>query len=48
MKKARSTRPVEFLPDINYWAVSKYDDIKTLLSDKDNYSAQITLEPLRP
>lgn len=48
MKKARSTSPVEFLPDINYWAISKYDDIKAILSDKDNYSAQITLDPLRP
>lgn len=48
MKKARSTSPVEFLSDINYWAISKYDDIKTILNDKDNYSAQITLDPLRP
>ena len=47
-KKARAESPVTFLPDIGFWAVTKYDDIKAVLGDKDRFSAEITLEPLNP
>jgi len=47
-RRARSEEPVTFLPDIGYWAVTRYDDIKTVLSDKETYSSEITLEPLQP
>ena len=48
MRRARVESPVFYLDDIDFWAVSKYDDIKTVLGDKERFSAEITLQPLRP
>lgn len=48
MKRARTDSPVFHLDDIDFWAVTKFDDIKTVLGDKDRFSAEITLQPLRP
>ena len=48
MQKARTESPVVYLDDIDFWAVSRYDDIKTVLGDKERFSAEITLQPLRP
>ena len=48
MRRARSESPVCYLEDIDFWAVTKYDDIKTVLGDKARFSAEITLQPLRP
>ena len=47
-RRARKESPVVYLEDIDYWAVTRYDDIKTVLGDKDRFSAEITLQPLRP
>ena len=47
-RRARADSPVVYLEDIDYWAVTRYDDIKTVLGDKDRFSAEITLQPLRP
>lgn len=47
-RRARAESPVTYLDDIGFWAVTKYDDIKTVLSDKERFSAEITLEPLNP
>ncbi len=47
-RKARSDSPVTFLPDIGFWAVTKFDDIKAILGDKEKFSSEITLEPLNP
>ena len=48
MQRARAERPVFYLDDIDFWAVTKYDDIRTVLGDKERFSAEITLQPLRP
>ena len=48
LKHARTNSPVTHLPNIGYWAISRYDDIKTILSDKENFSSEITLDPLVP
>lgn len=48
LNNARATSPVTWLPDIGYWAVSKYDDVKRILGDTENFSAEITLQPLVP
>lgn len=48
LKHTRADSPVTHLSDIGYWAISRYDDIKTILSDKENFSSEITLEPLAP
>jgi cytochrome P450 len=47
-KDARAESPVTHLPDIGYWAITKYDEIKTVLSDRETFSSEITLEPLKP
>ena len=48
LQRARTESPVTYLPDIGYWAVSKYDDVKRILGDTENFSAEITLNPLEP
>ena len=48
LKKARNESPVYYLDDIDFWAISRFDDIKTVLSDKERFSAEITLMPLNP
>jgi cytochrome P450 len=48
LRKARAESPVSYLADIGYWAVTRFDDIKKILRDKNNFSAEITLEPLTP
>lgn len=45
---ARAESPVKYLPDIGYWAVTKYEDVKRILGDTENFSAEITLNPLEP
>ena len=47
-RRARAESPVFYLEDIGFWAVTKYQDIKTVLGDKDRFSSEITLEPLAP
>ncbi|WP_321396031.1 cytochrome P450 [Emcibacter sp.] len=46
--RARAERPVFYLEDIGFWAVTKYEDIKVVLGDKERFSSEITLEPLAP
>jgi len=46
LKRARNESPVFFLPDIGFWAVTKYDDVKEVLSNKDVFSSEIAQEPL--
>ena len=48
LNRARAESPVTYLPDIGYWAISKYDDVKRILGDTENFSAEITLQPLVP
>jgi cytochrome P450 len=48
MQRARSESPVFYMEDIDYWAVMGQDDIKTVLGDKERFSSEITLQPLRP
>lgn len=47
-RKARKDSPITYLSDIDFWAVTRFDDIKTILSDKERFSAEITLMPIRP
>lgn len=48
MRRARAGSPVFYLDDIDFWAVTRYDDIRTVLGDKERFSAEITLNPLAP
>ena len=47
-RTARQNCPTFYLEEIGYWAITKYDDIKTVLGSKEKFSSEITLEPLRP
>lgn len=45
---ARSGSPVTYLADIDFWAVTRYGDIKAILADRETYSASIALDPIQP
>jgi len=47
-KTARAETPVTYLNNIGYWAITKFDDIKAVLGDKEKFSAEITMDPLVP
>lgn len=47
-RKARKESSVTYLPDIDFWAVTRFNDIKMILSDKERFSSEITLMPLSP
>ncbi len=45
---ARKDAPVAYLPDINFWAVTRFADVKAILKDTSTYSCEIAMEPLVP
>jgi cytochrome P450 len=44
----RRDAPVFHSEDLDYWVVSRYDDVKRVLRDPDTFSNQITLNPIAP
>jgi cytochrome P450 len=47
-KSARADSPVTFLPDIGYWAVTRYEDVKSILRDTSSYSCEVAMDPITP
>ncbi len=47
-KHLRREAPVFFAEDIGHWVVSRYQDVKQVLRDHENYSAQNTIAPIHP
>lgn len=45
---ARAEEPVFFSPEIDYFVVTKFDDIRKVFRNTRAYSAEIALEPLTP
>lgn len=45
---ARESNPVSYLPDIDFWAVTRFADVKSILKDTDRYSCEIAMDPLVP
>lgn len=45
---ARKDDPVSYLPDIDFWAVTRFADVKAILKDTSAYSCEIAMEPLVP
>ncbi|MEO0412858.1 MAG: cytochrome P450 [Pseudomonadota bacterium] len=39
--------PVSYLPDIGYWAVSDYREIRRILSDQSTFSPEIAMQPFQ-
>ena len=46
--RARLQEPVFFCPEINYWVVTKREDILPMLQDATRFSADIALAPVTP
>lgn len=46
--RARKEEPVFYSPELDYWVVTRYDDIKAIFADTRTYSASITQSPIRP
>ena len=45
---ARASGSVAYLEDIDFWAVTKHRDVKSILGDTARFSAEITLDPVAP
>jgi cytochrome P450 len=46
--RARAQEPVFFCPEINYWVVTRREDILPMLQDAGRFSADIALAPATP
>ena len=47
-KRTRENEPVFYSPEIEYWVVTRYDDIKAILKDPEAFSSSNALSPLVP
>ena len=45
---ARREQPVFYSPAIDYWVVTRYDDVKAIFRDHDCYTAANTITPIVP
>ena len=48
LKWSRDREPVFYSPEINYWVVTRYEDIKAVFRDNILYSPAVVLEPMTP
>ncbi len=46
--KARSEAPVFYSPELDYWVITRYEDIKAIFRDLETFSSEITGKPLVP
>ena len=46
--RARQTEPVFYSPELDYWVVTRYADIKAIFADPSTFSASIAQTPIRP
>jgi cytochrome P450 len=46
--RARKEEPVFYSTDLDYWVVTRYEDIKAIFADTKTYSASITQSPIKP
>jgi cytochrome P450/ferredoxin-NADP reductase len=45
---AREEAPVFYSPEMGYWVVTRYDDVKAVFRDYDTFSSAVTLEKFSP
>jgi cytochrome P450 len=45
---AREQEPVFYSPQLGYWVVTRYDDIKAIFRDNHGFSPSIALEKITP
>jgi len=46
--RARQAEPVFYSPELDYWVVTRYADIKAIFADPGTFSASIAQTPIRP
>lgn len=48
LRWAREQEPVFYAPDINYWVVTRYEDVKSVFRDNILFSPSVALEKMTP
>jgi cytochrome P450 len=48
LREARREEPVFYSPLLDYWVVTRYEDVKHIFKNPDTFSAAITLEQIAP
>ena len=48
LARARREQPVFYCPDIDYWVITRYADIKAIFRDHETYTAANTITPIAP
>ena len=46
--RARQSEPVFYSRELDYWVVTRYEDIKAIFSDVKTFSASIAQSPIKP
>ena len=48
LARARREQPVFYSPAIDYWVVTRYEDVKAIFRDHETYTAANTISPIAP
>ncbi len=48
LAQSRETEPVFYNADIDYWIVTRYEDIKAIFRDHNTFTAANTITPIKP
>jgi cytochrome P450 len=48
LKEARAERPIFYNAGIDYWVITRYEDIKAIFRDHETFSARNTITPIEP
>ena len=48
LKVLREQEPVFYCADLDYWVISRYDDVKECFLNQEDYSAKIALDTIVP
>ncbi len=46
--RTRPAEPVFYSPELDYWVVTRYEDIKAIFADPKTFSASIAQNPIKP
>ncbi len=46
-ERARKEAPIFYSPELGYWIITRYDDIRAIFKDLETFSSEITGKPLR-
>lgn len=48
LEQSRDDEPIFYSPAIDYWVVTRYEDIKAIFRDHETYTAENTITPIVP